>query len=81
MITLEALRVLTNSLTFTGLVNRQFDPMFGKSGAKVGDVIYARKLPNPSPAWFGFHEVFHIFVMLGTAAHFWTVYRYVSAFA
>ena len=46
MITLEALRVLTNSLTFTGLVNRQFDPMFGKSGAKVGDVVYARKPPR-----------------------------------
>ena len=46
MITLEALRVLTNSLTFTGLVNRQFDSMFGKSGAKVGDVVYARKPPR-----------------------------------
>lgn len=46
MITLEALRVLTNMLTFTGLVNRQFDSMFGKSGAKVGDVVYARKPPR-----------------------------------
>ena len=46
MITLESLRVLTNMLTFTGLVNRQFDPMFGKSGAKVGDVVYARKPPR-----------------------------------
>lgn len=46
MITLESLRVLTNMLTFTGLVNRQFDQMFGKSGAKVGDVIYARKPPR-----------------------------------
>lgn len=46
MITLESLRVLTNSLTFTGLVNRQFDPMFGKTGAKVGDVVYARKPPR-----------------------------------
>ena len=25
----------------------------------VGAVIYARKRPNPSPAWFGFHELFH----------------------
>src|SRR5512137_1532379 len=46
MITLESLRVLTNMLTFTGLVNRQFDEMFGKSGAKVGDVVYARKPPR-----------------------------------
>ncbi|GAA1352878.1 PAQR family membrane homeostasis protein TrhA [Streptomyces beijiangensis] len=25
----------------------------------AGGVIYALKRPNPSPAWFGFHEVFH----------------------
>ncbi|MCX4548593.1 hemolysin III family protein [Streptomyces sp. NBC_01387] len=25
----------------------------------VGGVIYAMKRPNPSPRWFGFHEVFH----------------------
>jgi hypothetical protein len=46
MITLESLRVLTNMLTFTGLVNRQYDSMFGKSGAKVGDTVYARKPPR-----------------------------------
>jgi len=47
----------------------------------IGGIIYALKRPDPIPQVFGFHEVFHIFVMLGTAAHFWTVYRYVSAFA
>src|SRR5215469_5634155 len=25
----------------------------------LGAVVYARKRPNPSPRWFGFHEVFH----------------------
>ncbi|MEV8566958.1 hemolysin III family protein [Streptomyces sp. NPDC051322] len=25
----------------------------------AGGVIYALKRPNPSPRWFGFHEVFH----------------------
>ncbi|WP_236655828.1 PAQR family membrane homeostasis protein TrhA [Streptacidiphilus jiangxiensis] len=25
----------------------------------VGGVIYGLKRPNPSPRWFGFHEVFH----------------------
>ena len=24
----------------------------------AGAVVYARKRPNPSPRWFGFHEVF-----------------------
>ena len=25
----------------------------------LGAVVYARKRPDPSPRWFGFHEVFH----------------------
>jgi len=25
----------------------------------VGGIVYGTKRPNPSPAWFGFHEVFH----------------------
>ena len=47
----------------------------------AGGLIYALKRPNPIPNVFGFHEIFHVFVMLGTGAHFWTVYRYVSAYA
>ncbi len=26
----------------------------------LGAVVYARKAPDPSPRWFGFHEVFHV---------------------
>jgi hemolysin III len=29
----------------------------------VGGVIYGLKRPNPSPRWFGFHEVFHAFTL------------------
>jgi hemolysin III len=29
----------------------------------LGAVIYAIKRPNPSPAWFGFHELFHAFTI------------------
>lgn len=36
----------------------------------VGGVVYALKRPNPWPATFGFHEVFHAFTVLGAAAHF-----------
>ncbi|HQP31604.1 MAG TPA: hemolysin III family protein, partial [Deltaproteobacteria bacterium] len=46
----------------------------------VGALIYALKRPDPWPGWFGFHEVFHVLVILGSLCHFWTVYRYVSAF-
>jgi hemolysin III len=47
----------------------------------LGALIYALKRPDPVPDIFGFHEIFHIFVMLGTLAHFWVVYKYVSMFS
>ncbi len=40
----------------------------------IGAVIYALKKPNPKPGFFGFHEIFHIFVLLGAALHFFVVY-------
>jgi hemolysin III len=30
----------------------------------LGAVVYARKRPNPSPRWFGFHELFHAATIL-----------------
>jgi hemolysin III len=41
----------------------------------VGAVIYAKKRPNPR--YFGFHEIFHVFIMLGSFSHFWLMYQYV----
>lgn len=35
----------------------------------VGAVVYGTRWPNPSPRWFGFHEVFHAFTLLALAAH------------
>ncbi|WP_030911948.1 PAQR family membrane homeostasis protein TrhA [Streptosporangium amethystogenes] len=29
----------------------------------AGGVVYAMKRPDPSPRWFGFHEVFHAFTV------------------
>lgn len=43
MITQESLRVLSNTLTFTGKVNRQYDDQFAKSGAKIGQTVSIRK--------------------------------------
>ncbi len=36
----------------------------------LGAVVYARQKPDPSPHWFGFHEVFHAFTVLAFAAHY-----------
>jgi hemolysin III len=40
----------------------------------LGAVIYAFKWPNPFPRVFGFHEIFHLFVLAGSAFHFWVIW-------
>ncbi len=35
----------------------------------VGAVVYAAKRPDPSPRWFGFHEVFHAFTVAAFSSH------------
>ena len=46
--------------------------LIGVGGAlyTVGGVVYGFKRPNPSPRWFGFHEVFHSFTVLAFASHY-----------
>jgi hemolysin III len=34
----------------------------------IGAVIYAHRWPDPFPRIFGFHEIFHLFVIMGTVA-------------
>jgi hemolysin III len=36
----------------------------------VGALVYAARRPDPWPRVFGFHEVFHAFVIAAAAAHF-----------
>ncbi|AKG45000.1 Hly-III family protein [Streptomyces xiamenensis] len=36
----------------------------------AGGVIYGMKRPNPSPRWFGFHEVFHSLTLAAFAVHY-----------
>ena len=43
----------------------------------VGAIVFARKRPDPLPDWFGFHEVFHLFVVAGSTAHYLAIWRYV----
>jgi hemolysin III len=40
----------------------------------VGAFIYSRKWPNPKPGFFGFHEIFHIFILLGAFSHYAGIY-------
>lgn len=43
----------------------------------VGGIIYGLKKPNFNNKYFGFHELFHIFVMFGSLCHFWFIFWYV----
>jgi hemolysin III len=45
----------------------------------AGGVVYALRRPNPSPTWFGFHEVFHALTVAGFVCQYiaasFVVYR------
>ncbi len=45
----------------------------------LGAVIYSVKWPNPYPVTFGYHEIFHILVMIASVFHFIVIYRLIAA--
>lgn len=45
----------------------------------IGAIIYGLKWPHLKNKYFGFHEIFHIFVLLGSICQFWFIYYYVLA--
>ncbi len=47
----------------------------------AGALVYGLKRPNPVPGVFGFHEMWHLFVLVGSACHFWAVLRYIAPLA
>jgi hemolysin III len=47
----------------------------------LGAVIYISKQPDFVPGVFGFHELWHIFVILGCLSHFLLIAVYVAAVA
>lgn len=51
--------------------------IFGGTIYTLGAVIYATKWPKFKNKWFGFHEVFHIFVLLGSVCHFILIFNFV----
>jgi len=44
----------------------------------LGAIVYATKIFNFVPGKFGFHEVWHIFVILGALAHFIAILAYIA---
>ncbi len=46
----------------------------------IGAIIHGLKKPNPIPNVVGAHEIFHLFVLLGSTSHFWVMYNYITKF-
>ena len=56
---------------YAGMDPIAFSWLFGGGGVFcVGSYVYVTRRPNPDPAIFGYHEVFHCFVVAGFACHF-----------
>lgn len=36
----------------------------------IGAIIYNKKKPNPLPGKFGFHEIFHVLILMGATTHY-----------
>ena len=71
-------------LAFTQILNALSPAAFGWLLAggiiyTIGGIIYALKLPifNRKHKYFGSHEIFHLFVMAGSACHFVVMYAFV----
>lgn len=64
---------LSKVIPSQGLLWLALGGVFYSSGA----VIYAIKKPDPFPNVFGFHEIFHLFIMAGSFSIFWMIYKYV----
>ena len=45
----------------------------------AGGIVLGTHWPNPSPRWFGYHEVWHAMVVLACACHYVTILSVVRA--
>ncbi len=57
---------LFSALSFEGIMWFIVGGIFYTWGA----IIYAKKRPDPFPGILGFHEIFHVFILLGVFSHF-----------
>lgn len=72
-LSLGLLYPLSKNVPFSFLVWLLIGGMF----YTVGAFIYSKKKPNFFNQ-FGFHEIFHIFTLLGTICHFWAIFKYLA---
>ncbi len=66
-----ALYPLVRALPLPGMVSL----LAGGLLYTVGGVLYAIKWPGRNNPRFGCHEIFHLFILAGSACHFWMMYQ------
>ena len=64
---------LTSFVDWSGLALLALGGLLYTGGA----VVFALERPNPIPGRFGFHEIWHVFVVLGAAAHYFLMLHHV----
>lgn len=52
-----------------------FFVILGGAVYTIGAIFYALKKPRLNPKVFGYHELFHLFTIIGAALHFVVIYR------
>jgi len=52
--------------------------VLGGVAYSVGGIFYAIKRPDPIPGLFGFHDLFHVLVLVGAGIHYLAMYRILS---
>lgn len=70
-----ALKPLSSALPAAGM----FWLVTGGVFYSIGGVLYALKWPGRNNPRFGCHEIFHVFILLGSFCHFLFMYRFVAA--
>ena len=45
----------------------------------LGAVTYATRWPDPSPVWFGFHELFHVATIVAAICHYTSIFLALAA--
>ncbi len=70
-----AIYPLSRVLAFRGL----FWLLLGGILYTVGGILYALKWPGRFNPNFGCHEIFHVFILLGSVCHFMLMYRVIAA--
>ena len=41
----------------------------------LGAIVYARRIPNPAPTVFGYHEIFHLLVLIAATCHYVAIWE------